>query len=69
MLGAAAFIAKDAAGLAVVEAAHYVRNRPDARIELVFNSIQQRRVHMYIGGGILGTVLLILIVVWLVRRL
>lgn len=25
-------------------------------------------IHMYIGGGILGTILVVLLVVWLVRR-
>jgi flagellar biogenesis protein FliO len=35
--------------------------RTDAR----FESLEH---HMYMGGGILGTILIILLIVWLVRR-
>jgi flagellar biogenesis protein FliO len=35
---------------------------------VLHSGTNQLEIHMYIGGGLLGTVLLILLIVWLVRR-
>ena len=47
----------------------YVRQRPDrltSRVLLSLGGLPE--VHMYIGGGLLGTVLLVVLIVYLVRR-
>jgi hypothetical protein len=48
----------------------YVRWRPDTLLPTVFESsfIRQEEKLMYFGGGILGTILIIALIVYLVRR-
>jgi hypothetical protein len=44
-----------------------VRQRTDANPKCVPNAVVQTENHMYIGG-ILGTILIIAVIFWLVRR-
>jgi hypothetical protein len=48
----------------------YVRQRPDdSRRAIVQYSLNRStESHMYIGGGILGTILILLLIVYFVRR-
>ena len=45
-----------------------VRNRPDEAMRRLLNASSIQEKSMFIGGGILGTIVLILLVLWLVRR-
>jgi hypothetical protein len=45
-------------------------NAPTRRCQSCFNDgcYDPTEIHMYIGGGILGTILVICLIVWLVQR-
>jgi O-antigen ligase len=46
-----------------------VRQRTDASTQFVCDELtHQSEIHMYIGGGILGTILVIALIIWLFRR-
>jgi hypothetical protein len=46
-----------------------VRQRPDRlTLRMLLSLDELPEVHMYIGGGLLGTVLLVVLIVFLMRR-